>query len=177
MFPCGLVVNPKDSLLGASPDRVVYDLTSDPPYGGFEIKCIESGKAITPLRTYQAKREPQCGKKKSFCLLKNGEILELALNHHYHQQVQGQCCVLGLRWNDFVLMTDLTFGDQGVHVQRIHFDEKWHETSLPKPFFSPSRLLWTRHPHLTTFKMFFPELSEVIVLQYIFYSCLGQWLK
>ena len=66
-------------------------------------------------------REPQCGEKKSFCLLKNVEILELALNHHYHQQVQGQCGVSGLRWNDFVLMTDLTFSDQGVHVQRIHF--------------------------------------------------------
>ena len=132
VFPCGLVVNPKYSWLGASPDRVVYDPTSDPPYGGLEIKCIESGKGMTPLQTYQAKREPQCGKKKSFCLLKIGEILELDPNHHYHQQVQGQCGVSGLRWNDFVLMTDLTLGDQGVHVERIYFDEKWHETSLPK---------------------------------------------
>lgn len=132
VFPCGLVVNPKYSWLGASPDRVVYDPTSDPPYGGLEIKCIESGKGMTPLQTYQAKREPQFGKKKSFCLLKNGEILELDPNHHYHKQVQGQCGVSGLRWNDFVLMTDLSLGDQGVHVERIYFDEKWHETSLPK---------------------------------------------
>ena len=38
VFPCGLVVNPKYSWLGASPDRVVYDPTSDPPYGGLEMK-------------------------------------------------------------------------------------------------------------------------------------------
>ena len=121
-----------ESIIGASPDRVVHDPTSDPPYGGLEIKCIESGKGMTPLQTYQAKREPRCGKKKSFCLLKNSEILELDPNHHYYQQVQGQCGVSGLRWNDFVLMTDLTLGDQGVHVERIYFDEKWHETSLLK---------------------------------------------
>lgn len=82
VFPCGLV-NPKYSWLWSF-TRVVYDPTSDPPYGGLEIKCIESGKGMTPLQTYQAKREPQCGKKKSFCLLKNGEILELDPNHHYH---------------------------------------------------------------------------------------------
>ena len=43
-----------------------------------------------------------------------------------------QCGVSGLRWNDFMLMTDLTLGDQGVHVERIYFDETWHGTSLPK---------------------------------------------
>ena len=31
-----------------------------------------------------------------------------------------------------MLMTDLTLGDQGVHVERIYFDETWHGTSLPK---------------------------------------------
>ena len=77
VFPCGLIVNPKYSWLGASPDRIVYDPRSDPPYGGLEIKCIESGKGMTPLQTYEAKREPQFGKKKSFCLIKNGDILQL----------------------------------------------------------------------------------------------------
>ena len=132
VFPCGLIVNPNFSGLGASPDRIVYDPTSDPPYGGLEIKCIESGKGMTPLQTYQAKREPQFGKKKSFCLIKNGEILQLDHKHHYYHQVQGHCGVSGLRWNDFILMTDLTLGDQGIHVERIYFDETWHGTSLPK---------------------------------------------
>ena len=132
VFPCGLIVNPKYSWLGASPDRIVYDPTSDTPYGGLEIKCIESGKGMTPLQTYEAKREPQFGKKKSFCLIKNGDILQLDQKHHYHHQVQGQCGVSGLRWNDFMLMTDLNLGDQGVHVERIYFDKTWHGTSLPK---------------------------------------------
>jgi len=54
VFPCGLIVSPKYSWLGASPDRIVYDPTSDPSYGGLETKCIESGKGVTPLQTYQA---------------------------------------------------------------------------------------------------------------------------
>lgn len=96
-----------------------------------EIECIESGKGMTPLQTYQAKREPQSRKKK-FCLIKHSEILQLNRKHHYHHQLQGQCGISGLRWNDFILMTDLTLGDQGIHVERIYFDETWHGTSLTK---------------------------------------------
>ena len=55
--------------------ELCYDPTSDPLYGGLKIKCIESGKGMTPLQAYEAKREPQFGKKKSFCLIKNGDIL------------------------------------------------------------------------------------------------------
>lgn len=129
--PCGLIVNPKCSWLGASPERIVYDPSSNSPYGGVEIECIESGKGMTPLQTYQAKREPQSRKKK-FCLIKHGEVLQLDRKHHYHHQLQGQCGISGLRLNVFILMTDLTLGDQGIHVERIYFDETWHGTSLPK---------------------------------------------
>ena len=84
LFSCGLN---KYCWLGASPGRVVFDPTSPPLYGGgLEIKCIEleSGKGMTPLQTYQVKREPQFGKKKSFCLFKNCDILQLDPNHLYH---------------------------------------------------------------------------------------------
>ena len=87
---------------------------------------------MTPFTNMPSKERASVWQKKSFCLLKNGEILELDPNHHYHQQVQGQCGVSGLRWNVFALMTDLTLGDQGVHVERMYFEEKWHETSVPK---------------------------------------------
>lgn len=50
VFPCGLIVNPKYSWLGASSDKIVYDPTSNPPYVGLEIKCMESGKRMTPYR-------------------------------------------------------------------------------------------------------------------------------
>ena len=49
-FHLGLVINPKYSWLGASPDKIVYDPTSNPVFGGLEIKCIESGKGMTPLQ-------------------------------------------------------------------------------------------------------------------------------
>ena len=132
IFPCGLVVNPKYSWLGASPDRVVFDPTSNPPYGCVEIKCIESGKGMTPLQTYHAKREPSSGKKKPFCLMKQEDSLILDPDHCYYHQVQGQCAISGLKWNDFVLMTDLEFGDEGIHVERIYFNKNWHDLSLRK---------------------------------------------
>ena len=31
-----------------------------------------------------------------------------------------------------MVMTDLTLGDQGVHAERIYFDDTWQDTSLPK---------------------------------------------
>ena len=132
VFPCGLVVNPKYSWLGASPDRIVFDPTSNPPYGCLEIKCIESGKGMTPLQTYHAKREPISGQKKPFCLIKQNDSLILNPDHSYFHQVQGQCAVSGLKWNHFVLMTDLELGDEGIHIERIFFDENWHNSSLIK---------------------------------------------
>ena len=69
---------------------------------------------------------------KEIILIKNEDILQLYPNHHYCHQVEGQCGVSGLKWNDFVLMTDLAFGNQGIHVERIYFDETCRETSLPK---------------------------------------------
>ena len=114
---------PKILLLGSTPDRIVYDPTSNPPFNGLEIKCIESGKGMTLLQTYLAKKEPESGKE-NFCLTKCEGNLRLNANHLYHHQVQGQCGVSGLKRNDFMLMTD-----QGVHVEQIYFDETWHDTS------------------------------------------------
>jgi len=56
VFPCGLGINPKHLWLGASPEGVEYDPTSNPPFGGLEVKCIESG-------IYFAKKEPESGRK------------------------------------------------------------------------------------------------------------------
>ena len=132
VFPCGLVINPKFSWLGASPDRIVFDPTSDPPIGILEVKCIESGKGKTPLETFKDKREPENGKKKSFCLMKHKDKLQLDRKHNYYHQVQGQCGVTGSKWCDFILMTDLTLGDEGVHIERIHFDKNWHKEPFMK---------------------------------------------
>ena len=132
VFPCGLVINLKYYWLGASQGRIVCDPTSNPPFGGIEIKCFESGKEMILLQTYLAKKEPESGKKKSFCLTKCEGNLRLDANHLYHHRVQGQCGVSGSKWNDFVLMTGLTLKYQGVHVAQIYFDDTWHDPSLPK---------------------------------------------
>ena len=38
---------------------------ANPPFGGLENKCIESGKGMPPLQTYLAKKEPESGIKKN----------------------------------------------------------------------------------------------------------------
>ena len=50
VFLCGLIVNPKYSWLGASQQDGLRSYKWS-PYGGLEIKCIESGKKMTPLQT------------------------------------------------------------------------------------------------------------------------------
>lgn len=38
-YNCGLMVPPTSPWLGASPDRIVYDPSEDPPFGLIEVKC------------------------------------------------------------------------------------------------------------------------------------------
>lgn len=133
VFKCGLVVNPKHSWLGASLDRTVYDPSATPSFGGLEIKCIESGKGMTPMETYCAKREPDSGKKRPFCLMKESNKLKIDHKHNYFYQVQGQAAISGLKWIDFVVMTDLELGDEGIFLQRIYADhDAWQSILLPK---------------------------------------------
>ena len=67
--------NPHFSWLGASPDRLVYDLNARPTTDGLEVKCIESAQGMTPMEAYQMKRTPKEGKKKSFRLkIKDGNL-------------------------------------------------------------------------------------------------------
>ena len=66
VFPCGLVINPKYSWLGASPDKNVYDPTSNPVFGGLEIKCIESGKGMTPLQHIWLRKSLNLAKRNNF---------------------------------------------------------------------------------------------------------------
>ena len=54
------------ALSGASPDRIVCDPTSNPPFDGLIIKCIESGKGMTHLQTYLDEKEHESGKKNHF---------------------------------------------------------------------------------------------------------------
>ena len=103
----------------------------DPTFGKLEIKCIESGKGMTPLETYLAKRCPESGKKKEFCLLYEQNKLKLDQNHNYFKQIDGQNAVSGLTRCDFVLMTDLSLWDDGVHVQRIFFNDSCFKDCLP----------------------------------------------
>ena len=134
VFKCGLVINPNYSWRGASLDRTVYDPAATPQFGGLEIKCIESGQGMTPtMETYYAKREPDSGKKRPFCLVKESNKLKIDHKHNYYYQVQGQAAISGLEWVDFVVMTDLELGDRGIFVQRIYADgDAWQSTLLPK---------------------------------------------
>ena len=53
IFPCGLVVNPLYIWVGASPDRILFDPTSNPPYGCLEIKS--GGNSKSGFKIHQEK--------------------------------------------------------------------------------------------------------------------------
>lgn len=128
IYCSGLVVNPQYPWLGASPDRIVYDPTSNPCIGGLECKFISSAKGLSPMQVYHAKKQ----NKKSFCLELEG-CLSLKTTHKYYYQIQGQCAIANFSWVDLAVMTDPLLHDNGFFTQRIYFNQsKWKSEWLPK---------------------------------------------
>ena len=101
VYPCGLVINPKCSWLGSSPDRRVYDIAaaqngSSDPFGLFESKVVQEGVTSFDAVSY-LKRDPVTNE------------LRLKENHIYYLQVQCQLGTTGLDWCDFSSMTIYVF--------------------------------------------------------------------
>ncbi|XDV17037.1 hypothetical protein PO909_016488 [Leuciscus waleckii] len=87
--PCGFVVHPDASYLGASPDAKVFDPNADPCFGLAEVKCPD----VTTVS--------EVGHIK----IVNGQAT-LKKSHKYYWQVQGQLAVTGLSWCDFITDTE-----------------------------------------------------------------------
>lgn len=103
---CGLLVDPTTPWLGASPDRVVFDPTEDPPHGIVEIKCPYSLRDKSAADLTSA----------NFCSRVENGVPHLQRSHPYYMQVLGQMAIAGAKWGDFVL-----YGKEFMLIERIRF--------------------------------------------------------
>ncbi|KAL3862316.1 hypothetical protein ACJMK2_008294 [Sinanodonta woodiana] len=111
----GLWVNSKYSELACSPDGLVLDPGEENKYGLLEIKCphILQGKDVSKFDEQLTKKQ-QSG----FCLRRSNGHIELRKNHAYYFKIQTQLGIMGLKWCDFVIWSD-------IHLEkiRIQFDQ------------------------------------------------------
>ena len=115
----GLVVNPKWSWLGASPDALLCDPMEPSCYGAVEIKCPSSKINLTINEA--------CEETNFYLKYKDGKA-SLNRDHIYFYQLQGVMAICQLSWIDFVVYTV-----KDLHVERIYFDAlKWDNNMLPK---------------------------------------------
>ena len=116
---CGLVVSVTNPWLGASPDGLVHDPTSDPPDGLVEFKNPYTARNMT--------LDEAVSTVKSFCLC-YGSTQELRLKdkHDYYYQMQCAMYCTNRKWCDFVVLT------KTVHIERIKFNEEFWSTILLK---------------------------------------------
>ena len=123
LYACqsGFMIDELYPFLGASPDGVVHDPSSDNPFGLVEIKCPYSIRDKTPLQGASLSS--------FFCEInKANNSIKLKPSHPYYCQVQGQMAVSGRLWCDFVVYTP-----KGISIERINFDSDfWSNSLLPK---------------------------------------------
>ena len=116
---CGLVVPVANPWLGASPDGLVHDPTSDPLDGLVEFKNPYTARNMT--------LDEAVTNQKSFCLCHGStQELQLKAKHDYYYQMQCAMYCTNCKWCDFVVMT------KTIHIQRIKFNEEFWGTVLPK---------------------------------------------
>ena len=108
---CGIIVNPKWSWLGFSPNGIVQGQKA------IEIKCPSKFKDLDIN---------ECCHDNFFMTLKNNKPT-LKLNHQYHIQCQGIMAITELTTTDFVVYTQ-----KSMYIQTISFDgEIWEKQYLP----------------------------------------------
>ena len=114
----GFVISKDHPYLGASPDAVVNDPTSEHQFGLAEVKSPYSCRHLSPLDAADTT---------NFCSTvevdsSGKQYLKLKPTHIYYSQIQGQMAITERSWCDFIIYTE-----KGVSVQRIPFDaEFWN---------------------------------------------------
>ena len=111
--PSGFMISEQYPYLGASPDGVVHDSSSENPFGLLEIKCPFSF------------RDEAAASDGSFCcqikLHSDGKTsLQLKQSHPYFCQVQGQMAIAERMWCDFVV-----YMEKGISIERVEFDKNF----------------------------------------------------
>ncbi|KAF4113999.1 hypothetical protein G5714_004222 [Onychostoma macrolepis] len=100
--PSGLIIHPDVPWLGASPDGLIYDPSTQPPFGLLEIK-YPNVKSYMDCKNIQMQHGTSA----------------LRESHSYFWQIQGQLLITGLQWCNFVVCAL-----EDMMVQRIYVDPK-----------------------------------------------------
>ena len=118
--PCGFIIHPEKSWLGASPDAKVFDPSSNLQNGIAEFKCPYSKRDKSP--------QEACSDQGFFCEMVNGKF-SLKRNHQYYHQVQLQLYVATTRasWCDFCVYTPV-----GIATERIYPCSEWKSSHIPQ---------------------------------------------
>lgn len=115
----GLCINSKYPGIGASPDALVFDQTTN-SCGLLEIKCPIILEKLMPNELH--KLSPQ--QRRSFCCTmatdNSSSRLILKRSHNYYYQIQTQMAITERLWCDFVVWTPLGFSHE-----RITYNEKF----------------------------------------------------
>ena len=120
----GFVISEDYPFLGASPDAVVHDPSSDIEFGLAEVKFPYSYRHLTPDEAATA------GDFNSTLEVDSDgkATLKLKHTHPYYSQVQGQMGITERKWCDFIIYTE-----KGISIERIPFDSNfWILELLPK---------------------------------------------
>jgi len=119
----GLNISDESPWLAASPDGLVLDPSYTPVEGLVELKNPSSVQDMTISEA--------CESKKAFCIkMRQGtgeQTQQLDKNHDYYYQVQCQLYCTQRTWCNFVVRTR-----KDLYIERIHYDEQWWRTQLPK---------------------------------------------
>ena len=110
----------QDGWLGASPDGLVYDPSSEEPHGLLESKC--------PAQVSEVTVDELCTKKPSFFLQKCDGKYKLKQRHEYYFQIQGQMHITKRKWCDFVVWNPQATNK--LIIDRIHYDPYFWDVSV-----------------------------------------------
>lgn len=119
----GFVISKNHPYLGAPPDDVVHDPTSEHQFGLAEVKSPYSRRHLSPLDAADSA---------NFCSTvevdsSGKQYLKLKKTHIYYSQIQDQMAITEWSWCHFIIYTE-----KCVSVQRIPFEaEFWNNKLLP----------------------------------------------
>lgn len=116
---CGFFVSKSHGFLGASPDGLVEDPSSNDPQGLIEVKYVQTNKGEEIEAALVNKGICKC----------NSGITTFNEKHKYYYQVQQQMYVTERKWTDFVVKGS---NCSSLFCQRVHFSLDLWNTILPK---------------------------------------------
>lgn len=133
----GLIINPQDGYLGASPDGLVHDPSVSDSNGLLEMKFIQT----KPNESLEAALL-----RKRICQ-HSGNLVTVNTKHQYYFQLQHCMFVTDRNWIDFVVKGSES---PSLYIERVSFNNVWWVEIKPKleKFFEEAMLPELAYPRV-----------------------------